>query len=243
MAGELKGKVAAVTGAAAGIGLAGTEAMLAAGARVVLVDHDEAAVTALREKHGDAVIPLVIDLLNPQSCATLLPRVLEKAGRLDILHANAGIYLGGDLVDADTDAIDRMLNLNINAVMKNVRDVLPHMIERGSGAPSIATPSSFLLASDPDVRSVRVAREPPGAYAEGTTSSDSRLSARKSGRRGWPRSASRSRRQKFASSKKSKPTRHASGSKLTNRLVVYLPGTAPWFAGDDSITAASLLLP
>ena len=39
---------------------------------------------------------------------------LEKAGQLDILHANAGMYVGGDLVDADTVAIDRMLNLNVN---------------------------------------------------------------------------------------------------------------------------------
>src|SRR6056297_1432373 len=133
MSGELSGKVAVVTGAGAGIGLASTEAMLAAGARVVAVDRDESAVMALRDKHGDAVVPLVIDLLDPQSCATLLPRVLENAGRLDILHANAGIYVGGDLVDADTEAIDRMLNLNVNVVMKNVRDVLPHMIERGIG--------------------------------------------------------------------------------------------------------------
>ena len=66
MARELEGKVAAVTGAASGIGLASTEAMLAAGARVVMVDRDEAALTALREKHGDAVIPLVIDLLDPK---------------------------------------------------------------------------------------------------------------------------------------------------------------------------------
>lgn len=133
MAQELEGKVAVVTGAGAGIGLASTEAMLAAGARVVTVDRDEPAVLALREKHRDAVIPLVVDLLDPQSCATLLPKVLENAGRLDILHANAGSYVGGDLVDADTEAIDRMLNLNVNVVMKNVRDVLPHMIERGSG--------------------------------------------------------------------------------------------------------------
>ena len=53
--------------------------------------------------------------------------------QLDILHANAGIYVGGDLIDADTDAIDRMLNLNVNVVMKNVHDVLPHMIERRTG--------------------------------------------------------------------------------------------------------------
>ena len=62
-----------------------------------------------------------------------MPRILEKAGRLDILHANAGLYVGGDLVDADNSAIDRMLNLNVNVVMKNVHDALPHMIERGSG--------------------------------------------------------------------------------------------------------------
>lgn len=133
MSNELSGKVAIVTGAAAGIGLASTEAMLAAGARVVLVDRDQAALAALCEKFGDAVVPLCIDLLDPQSCKTLVPSVLEKVGRVDVLHANAGIYVGGDLVDADTEEIDRMLNLNVNVVMKNVRDVLPHMIERGCG--------------------------------------------------------------------------------------------------------------
>ena len=46
---------------------------------------------------------------------------------------NAGLYVGGDLIDADNAAIDRMLNLNVNVVMKNVHDVLPHMIKRGSG--------------------------------------------------------------------------------------------------------------
>ncbi|MCP1843326.1 ribitol 2-dehydrogenase [Bradyrhizobium sp. USDA 4524] len=133
MAKVLEGKVAAVTGAASGIGLASSEAMLAAGARVVMVDRDATALQALARKHGDAVVPLVIDLLDPAQCATLLPKVLEKTGQLDILHANAGIYVGGDLVDADTIAIDRMLNLNVNVVMKNVHDVLPHMITRGTG--------------------------------------------------------------------------------------------------------------
>ncbi|MGC2775751.1 MAG: SDR family oxidoreductase [Bradyrhizobium sp.] len=133
MARDLEGKVAAVTGAASGIGLASSEAMLAAGARVVMIDRDAATLAGLREQHGDAVMPLVVDLLDRRDCATLLPRVLEAAGRLDIFHANAGSYLGGDLVDASGDAIDRMLNLNVNVVMKNVRDVLPHMIERGAG--------------------------------------------------------------------------------------------------------------
>ena len=133
MARELEGKVAVVTGAASGIGLASTEAMLAAGARVVMVDRDEAAMQALCDKHGGALIPLRINLLDAKDCAALVPKALVLAGQIDILHANAGSYVGGDLVDNDTDAIDRMLHLNVNVVMKNVHDVLPHMIARRTG--------------------------------------------------------------------------------------------------------------
>ena len=133
MSQPFQGKVAAVTGSASGIGRASAEALLAGGARVVLIDRDAAGLAAMQARHGDAAIPLQLDLLDPAQCKTLVPRVLALAGRLDILHANAGLYVGGDLVDADTDAIDRMLHLNINVVMKNVRDVLPHMIARGSG--------------------------------------------------------------------------------------------------------------
>lgn len=129
----LQGKAGAVTGAASGIGLASAEAMLAAGARVVLVDRDRDALETVCARLGDMAMPLVMDLLDPGQCATLLPRVLALAGQLDVFHANAGLYVGGDLVDAEADAIDRMLNLNINVVMKNVRDVLPHMIERRTG--------------------------------------------------------------------------------------------------------------
>src|SRR5690606_10364504 len=114
-------------------GLATTRAMIAEGASVVLVDRDEAALDAICKELGEAAIPLVIDLLDPKDCATLLAQVLEKAGQLDILHANAGSYIGGDLTDTDPDTIDRMLNLNVNVVMKNVLNVLPYMIERGTG--------------------------------------------------------------------------------------------------------------
>jgi len=129
----LSGQVAVVTGAASGIGLASARALVASGARVVLVDRDAAALRAACAPHGAAMLPLVVDLLDAQACASMVPAALALAGRIDILHANAGLYVGGDLVDAHNDAIDRMLNLNVNVVMKNVHDVLPHMIERGSG--------------------------------------------------------------------------------------------------------------
>ncbi len=133
MTDQLAGKTAAVTGAASGIGLASAQALLNAGATVVFVDRDGATLQTIGQEHGENAIPLVLDLLDSAACKTLMPQILERVGHLDIFHANAGSYLGGDLIDADHDAIDRMLHLNINVVMKNVRDVLPHMIERGTG--------------------------------------------------------------------------------------------------------------
>ena len=129
----LQGQVAAVTGAASGIGLASASMLVRAGAQVVLVDRDARALAQACERLGDRAHPLVLDLLDAAECAELLPRALALGGQLDILHANAGLYIGGDLVDADPAAIDRMLNLNVNVVMKNVHAVLPHMIGRGRG--------------------------------------------------------------------------------------------------------------
>ena len=63
----------------------------------------------------------------------MLPQIVEKAGQLDIFHANAGAYVGGDAATGDPDAWDRMLNLNVNAVFRSIHAVLPHMIERKTG--------------------------------------------------------------------------------------------------------------
>lgn len=131
--GLLQGKVAAVTGAASGIGLATTEALIREGATVVLVDRDAKALDAVCGRLGPRAKPLVVDLLDPAGCASLLDGILGAAGQLDIFHANAGTYIGGDLSETNLDAIDRMLNLNVNVVMKNVHSVAPHMTARGSG--------------------------------------------------------------------------------------------------------------
>jgi len=130
---NLEGKIAAVTGAASGIGLATSTALMDAGATVVMVDRNEAALNDLVAKSGGRAIAQVTDLLDAGSCAAMVPEILAKTGRIDILYCNAGTYIGGDLVDTTADTIDRMLNLNVNAVFKNVHAVLPHMIERGSG--------------------------------------------------------------------------------------------------------------
>lgn len=133
MAQSLKGKVAAITGAASGIGLECARALLAEGVRVVLVDRAADRLSALCGELGPEAIPLTIDLMDKASIATMMPQILGLTGRLDIFHANAGAYVGGDIMDGDPDAWDRMLHLNINATFRAVHAVLPHMKERGSG--------------------------------------------------------------------------------------------------------------
>jgi ribitol 2-dehydrogenase len=130
---DLTGKVAAITGAASGIGLECARALLAAGTKVVLVDRAEDRLREVCAGLGANAIPLVIDLTDPESVAGMMPGILEKAGKLDIFHANAGTYVGGEVLDGDPDAWDRMLNLNVNAVFRTVHAVLPHMVERKSG--------------------------------------------------------------------------------------------------------------
>jgi len=130
---DLNGKTIAITGAASGIGLACARRYLAGGAKVVLIDRDEATLTTICAEAGPMAIPLVIDLLSPASMATLMPQILQRAGHLDVFHANAGAYVAGDVWEGNPDAWDRMLYLNINAVFRTIQAVLPHMIERGTG--------------------------------------------------------------------------------------------------------------
>lgn len=133
MAEKLGGKVAAVTGGASGIGLECARIMLANGARVFIVDNNDERLDKAVADLGAGASALKVDITDAASTDTMLPRILEEAGQLDIFHANAGSYIGGDLVDGNADAFDRMLNLNVNAVFRGVHAVLPHMIGRGTG--------------------------------------------------------------------------------------------------------------
>lgn len=133
MAQKLGGKIAVVTGAASGIGLAATKALLEKGATVVMVDRDAAALNNLTKELGERALGQVTDLLDTDGCNSLIPEILRKTGQIDILYLNAGTYIGGNLEETDPSTIDKMLNLNINAVMKNIHAVIPHMKERGTG--------------------------------------------------------------------------------------------------------------
>ena len=129
----MKDKVAAITGAASGIGLECAKILLEEGATVVLIDRAEDRLRELCAELGPKALPLVVNLLDGAQVSAILPRILELAGRLDIFHANAGAYIGGPVVEGDPDAWDRMLNLNINAAFRSVHAVLPHMVAQKTG--------------------------------------------------------------------------------------------------------------
>ena len=92
----LNRKIAAVTGAASGIGLAATEALLAEGATVIMVDYDEKALAKQTLRLGEKAISQVTNLLDAKSCKLMVPEILEKVDHIDIIHCNAGTYIGGD---------------------------------------------------------------------------------------------------------------------------------------------------
>ncbi|WP_421723877.1 SDR family oxidoreductase [Bauldia sp.] len=133
MGAGLSGKTAAVTGAASGIGLACAEALVGSGVKVVLIDRDGEKLDEACGQLGELAFPLTLDLLDTAAVSGMLPSILERTGDLDIFHANAGAYVGGNVADGDPDVWDRVLDLNTNATFRAVHAVLPHLIAKKSG--------------------------------------------------------------------------------------------------------------
>ena len=129
----LNGKVAAITGAASGIGLECSKVLLQAGAKVVLIDRDGDKLQQLVAELGPQALPLQIDLMDGKQVDGILDDILKLTDRLDIFHANAGAYIGGPVAEGDPDIWDRVLKLNTSAAFRCVRSVLPHLIAQKSG--------------------------------------------------------------------------------------------------------------
>lgn len=130
---SLRGRVAAITGAASGIGLECARALIEAEAKVVLIDRDGDKLAEVCRQLGPNALALKVDLLQPRENSAMLEKILALAGGLDIFHANAGAYVGGEVVEGNPDDWDRMLNLNINAAFRSVHAVLPHLVAQKSG--------------------------------------------------------------------------------------------------------------
>ena len=133
---DLSGRVALVTGASRGIGASLARALARAGAHVALhASRAEATAVAaaIHSDHGVETACLVADLEQRTETAALVPRTLERFGRLDVLVNNAGIIRRANAHEFSDQDWDAVLEVDLSSVFTLCRDAGRHMLERGSG--------------------------------------------------------------------------------------------------------------
>jgi ribitol 2-dehydrogenase len=130
---SISGKVMIITGASSGIGRATARRFAAEGARLVLVARSGDKLAALAAEIGGDPLVVSADLSEPAGTDAMVHAALHRHGAIDILFANAGTYVSGDVVNGDPGEWDRMISLNVNGVFRVVHAVLPGMIARRSG--------------------------------------------------------------------------------------------------------------
>ena len=150
---KLSEKVAIVTGAAQGIGLATATAMAEAGARVVLVDRNATAVTAAADNlatRGLVARPCVIDITSPSANRQMVEKALEVFGRVDIFHANAGVAPFRDLLTSSELDVANTVDVNLVGAIHGCAAVLPVMMSQKQGV-ILLTASIAAFVGDPSV--------------------------------------------------------------------------------------------
>jgi NAD(P)-dependent dehydrogenase (short-subunit alcohol dehydrogenase family) len=146
---QLTGKVAVVTGASKGIGLAVVEALTGEGAHVVAGARSTATLDGLPNVTGVAV-----DLSSPEGPAALVARAVEQHGRVDVLVNNVGavrLRLGGFLGTSD-DEFAWAMQMNFFAAVRATRAALPHKLAQGGGA--IVNTASVNAFFEPDAGTI-----------------------------------------------------------------------------------------
>ena len=88
---------------------------------------------ALADELGSERLVLPLDLTRPADVATMVKATTDRFGRIDILFANAGSYVAGEVAEGDPEEWDRIVDINVKSVFRAVRAVLPDMIARRSG--------------------------------------------------------------------------------------------------------------
>lgn len=128
---RLNGKVALITGAARGIGLAFAKAYVAAGARVAIADIDlERAQTAAAEI-GAAATAVKMDVSDQTSIEEGVGNVVASLGQIDILINNAAIFSAAPIAEITRADYSRVFDINVAGTLFTMQAVSDHMIERG----------------------------------------------------------------------------------------------------------------
>ena len=130
---SIAGKVMVVTGASSGIGRAVARRFAEEGVKLVLAARSADRLAAVAAEIGGDALAVPVDITKAEDIARLYEAARARFGGIDILFANAGSYVSGDVVDGDPDEFDKIIAINVNSVVRMVHAVLPEMIARRSG--------------------------------------------------------------------------------------------------------------
>lgn len=139
---RLQDRVAVITGAASGIGLASARRLAAEGATVVVADLNEEAGGPVAEELGGLFVP--VDVTSPEDNERLYATTVERYGRVDVAFHNAGISPPDDdsILVTGLDAWRKVQEVNLTSVYLGCKAVIPHMQRQGKG--SIINTASFV---------------------------------------------------------------------------------------------------
>jgi ribitol 2-dehydrogenase len=129
----LSGKVAVVTGASSGIGLATARALADAGAILVVAARSTDKLEQAAHDMGGGATAIASDVTSTSEVDHLVDQTMELHGRVDIMIANAGIYVGGDFVANDLTELLRLIDTNVGGVVRTIHTSLKYMIAAGAG--------------------------------------------------------------------------------------------------------------
>ena len=159
------GRLAVVTGAAGGIGLAAARAFAGSGMQVVLVDRPGGALQdAAASINGATALPA--DVADRAAMTELARTVVERHGPVSVLMNNAGVGAGGD-VFADPSAWDEVLGVNLLGVLNGVQAFIPAMIDGDAPALVVNTGSKQGITQPPGNTAYNVSKAGVKALTEG----------------------------------------------------------------------------
>ncbi|MEO8757199.1 MAG: SDR family oxidoreductase [Devosia sp.] len=132
---RLKDKVAVVTGAGTGMGLAIAKLFVAEGAKVVAADWHANAIAAAVKEIGGAIVGITANVAEEAEAVAMVDKAVGEFGRIDILVNNAGVMdLFSSVADMDNAMWRRVLGVNLDGPMFAMRRAVPLMLKQGGGA-------------------------------------------------------------------------------------------------------------